>query len=95
MEYDKYKKYDTAEISKTVLDTTIKIRGFLNYDVDVAGKYKKTIYLIVPHKKKLRMVVLTTGPMTVLPCRMVLFEKYIMNPDKIIRPVRKRVSAKG
>lgn len=90
--------YDTVEILKISKDLTIRLRGFLNHSIYNNNYYSKTsVELIYPHNKKLEVINLYAN--NILPCRMVLFEKFIMNDDEFIRrsiairKPRKRVSA--
>ena len=74
MEYD---KYDTVQITITISGINprkIEIRGFICYT------YRS---LIIPVKGKLFSVMIPNKHEIAL-CRMVLFEKYIMDESKIL-----------
>lgn len=92
-----YSKYDTVQISKQISkfvkysDSIIRIRGFLDCSLWVAdgsNHRTKNISLITSNKGKLRTTPIY-GVCNVFSCRMVLFEKYIMDRNKIKRPAFK------
>jgi len=90
-EYKEYYIFDTVEI--TSYHTDKKIRGFLHSDVwvnsyfknDVNNFFYNNVNVCGMNSKGEIVSICIEGRCKILLCRMVLFEKFILDDDKIIQ----------